>query len=138
MGFKRFLIKTLIPGYNYVDTAKKIYKHGLVDGVKEKIREDFLEDTPGISHAYNAGKYEGKKEGYVEASFQYEDKLLRQAEEFLKQTKDFESQKVEYEKLIDDYEEYIEAMSTREDLSSKENEYLQKIIVMEKSLKKAM
>jgi len=129
------LKKALIPGYGYVNVIKKISENGLVDGVKEIIREDILEDTPGISHVYNVGKHEGKMEGYVEASHEYEGKLLKQAEVFLKQTNDFESEKQEYEQLINDYEKYIDEMSSRANLSSEENEYLQKMMIMERKLK---
>lgn len=67
MSFGRFIKKAVIPGYNVYDTVNKIGKHGLIDGVKEKVSEDFL-DIPGINQVYNAGKYQGKKEGYAEAS----------------------------------------------------------------------
>lgn len=52
----------------------------------------------------------GRKEGYKKASFEYEKKLLKQAEVFLKQEKEFQSDIVEYKELIDDYKKYIEKL----------------------------
>lgn len=137
MGFGRFLKKAIIPGYNAFDMAKKVKDNGLSGGIKERIREDF-EDTPGVNQIYQAGKHEGKKEGYVEASYEYEQKLLKQAESFLKQKNHFEFEKQEYENLIDDYEKYIDEMTNKENLTAEENKYLQQMMIMERKLKKAM
>ncbi|ETI65981.1 hypothetical protein [Neobacillus vireti] len=137
MGFKRFLKKSLIPGYDIYDITKKIKDNGLSEGIKERFRED-LEDTPVISQVYQAGKYEGKKEGYVQASFEYEKKLIKQADTFLKQKKNFESERMEYEQLLDEYENYITEMSNRNDLSAEQNRYLQEMILVESELKRAM
>lgn len=135
MGFKRFLKKALIPGYYEFDIIQKVRENGVLDGIKEKMKEDYLEDTPVVSHIYNAGKYEGKKEGYAKASYVYEEKLLKQAEEFLNQKNEFANQKQEYEKLINEYERYIEEMSAKDSLSYEEKEYLNKIMIIERKLK---
>lgn len=137
MGFTRFLKKALIPGYNTFDMIQKVAENGVVDGIKEKIKEDYLEDMPVTSHIYNSGKYEGKKEGYVQASYEYEKKLLKQAEEFLNQQNDFNKQRDGYEQLINDYELYIEEMSAKESLTSEEEIYLNKIMIMVRKLIKA-
>lgn len=141
MGYKRFLKKALIPGYSHVNTFKKMKEHGVVDGMKKTIKEDYGEDMPITSNIYNSikneGKYEGKKEGYVKASNEYETKLLKQAEEFLKQKKAYESEKKEREQLINDYEKYIDEMSARDNLSPEENEYFNNILIMERKLKKS-
>ncbi|WP_058953074.1 hypothetical protein [Clostridium tyrobutyricum] len=136
MGFERFLKKILIPEYNAIDMAQKIVENGVVDGIKEKIKEDLLEDTPVISHIYNVGKYDGKKDGYAQASHEYEKKLLKQADEFLKQANVFKSDKVRYEKLIDDYERYIDKMMQKGNMSNEEKDYMNQIMVMERRLKK--
>jgi hypothetical protein len=136
MGFKRFLMKSLIPGYTQFDMIRKIAENGVVDGIKEELKESYLEDMPIISHIYNAGKYEGKKEGYAQASFEYEKKLLEQGEEFLKQKRSFENQKAEYEELINTYEKYIDEMIQKDNLSAQEKDYLSQIMVMERKLKK--
>lgn len=136
MGFKRFLKKSLIPGYRLKGIVENVATFGVVDGLKEEFKETYLEDMPGVSHIYNAGKYEGKKEGYIQASNEYEKKLLKQGEEFLKQTKIFESDKVRYEKLIDDYERYIDEMMQKNNMSNQEKDYMNQIMVMERKLKK--
>lgn len=137
MGIARFLKKALIPGYDAYDITKKIKDNGFKEGIKERFKED-LEDTPVISQIYQAGKYEGKKEGYVQASFEYEKKLLKQGDAFLKQKKHFESERMEYEQLLDEYEQYIEEMSKRNNLSAEQNRYLHELIVVERELKKVM
>lgn len=137
MGFGRFLKKTLIPGYYQIEIAKQISDNGVKDGIKEIIKQD-IEDTPVVSQIYNAGKYEGKKEGYNKASYEYEEKLLKQAELFLKEKDKFSKERESYEKLIDDYESYIESMTYKEDLSEEEQKYLNKIIIMERKLTKVV
>lgn len=61
----------------------------------------------------NKGRYEGMKDGYTEASGEYERKLKKQAEEFLNQKKDFEKERDEYEKLLSEYEKYIEELERK-------------------------
>lgn len=65
--------------------------------------ERWLEDR-------NKGRFEGMKDGYTEASVEYENKLRKQADEFLKQKKDVEKEMEEYEKLLNEYEEYIKEL----------------------------
>lgn len=62
----------------------------------------------------NKGKLEGKKEGYIEASAEYERKLRQQADEFLNQMKDVERERNEYEDLLREYEQYIHDMETKD------------------------
>ena len=61
----------------------------------------------------NKGRFEGMKDGYTEASGEYERKLRKQAEEFLKQMKNVEREHDEYEKLLDDYERYIKELEEK-------------------------
>lgn len=91
MGFGRYLLKNIIPGYRTINTIKHIAEEGLVDGVKSDIKEEWCEDNPITSMIYNEGTSDGKKEGYVLASKEYEEKLLKQADEFLQQTKIYET-----------------------------------------------
>ena len=53
------------------------------------------------------------KDGYTEASGEYERKLRKQAEEFLNQKKDAKREKDEYEKLLDDYVAYIKELEEK-------------------------
>lgn len=70
----------------------------------------------------NKGRDEGRKDGYVEASREYERKLRKQADEFLNQIKDIERERDEYEKLLDDYEKYIEELEKKYTSSDQINE----------------
>lgn len=136
MGFKRLLKKSLIPGYALKSLVENVATFGVFDGLKEEFKETYLEDMPGTSHIYNAGKHEGEKDGYVQASYEYEKKLLKQGEEFLKQTKLFEGDKARYEKLIDDYEKYISEMKQKSNVSNQEIDYMNQIMAMKEKLKK--
>ncbi|MGV1065398.1 hypothetical protein [Clostridium perfringens] len=135
MGFKRFLKKSLIPGYELKSIVENVVTFGVVDGLKEEFKETYLEDMPGISHVYNAGKYDGKKEGYEKASNEYEKKLIKQADEFLKQEKVFEIDRARYEQLIDEYEIYIDNMMNKSNMSNEEKDYMNQIMVIERKLK---
>lgn len=61
----------------------------------------------------NKGRLEGMKDGYTEASGEYERKLKKQAEEFLNQMKDVQKEHDEYEKLLNEYEEYIKELEAK-------------------------
>lgn len=61
----------------------------------------------------NKGRLDGMKDGYTEASGEYERKLRKQADEFLKQMKDVKKEFDEYEKLLDEYEKYIKELEAR-------------------------
>lgn len=136
MGFKRFVKKSFVPFYNTRDMIDKVQTYGFIEGIKEKLREDFLEDTPGISHIYNAGRYDGKIDGYVKASREYEQKLLDQAADFLNQKEVFEDQKQQYEHLLQAYEAYIDEMSAKEHLTNEEQNVLNQIMITERALSK--
>lgn len=70
-----------------------------IDGVKEGI----FRRLPG----YKMGKYEGKKEGYTEASKIYEGKLLKQARSFEEDEVSIKENYEEFKNLLDEYEKYI-------------------------------
>ena len=135
MGFKRFLKKSFIPGYRLKNVVENVVTFGVVDGLKEEFKETYLEDMPGTSHIYNAGKYEGKKEGYVKASNEYENKFIKQANEFLNQTKDITNQRDEYEQLLDDYGKYIDEMMQKDNLSEKEKDNMNQMMITERKLR---
>jgi uncharacterized protein (DUF697 family) len=61
----------------------------------------------------NNSYYQGRKDGYDEASGEYEIKLRKQADEFLNQAKDIKRDIDEYEKLLDKYEAYIEKLESK-------------------------
>ena len=98
MGLKRGLWRSTGIGRT-IDTVKNIVDEGSISGgVKRMIKEDLTEDNPLGKMIYDSGRYDGKKEGYEEASAEYEHKLIEQADLFLKQTRVFEEERDEYEK----------------------------------------
>ena len=102
MGLKRGLWRSTGIGRT-IDTVKNIVDEGSISGgVKRMIKEDLTEDNPLGKMIYDSGRYDGKKEGYEEASAEYEHKLIEQADLFLKQTRVFEEERDEYEKLLDE------------------------------------
>lgn len=61
----------------------------------------------------NKGRYEGMKDGYAEASGEYERKLRKQADEFINQMRDVQKERNEYEKLLSEYETYIKELEAK-------------------------
>ncbi|MCL2856576.1 MAG: hypothetical protein FWE19_02470 [Oscillospiraceae bacterium] len=86
---------------------------------------------------YKKGKHRGKKEGYIQASKEYESKLRKQTEEFLSQCEVFESQRGEYEQLINDYERIIGVLKKEVDSNDNHaaNVLLRKVVKEKHELK---
>ena len=99
MGINRMLWRYGSKGIGWIiDAAKNISEESsLTGGIRRTLKEDFCEDNPITSYIYSLGKNDGKKDGYIKASSEYEIKLLEQADKFLKQDKIFESEKDAYE-----------------------------------------
>ena len=134
MGIGRFLRRTNSI-VRIIDTTKNIIEEGSIkNGLKRTVRED-LEDTPIVSNIYNMGKYEGKKQGYVDASKEYEKKLLSQAEHFINQKELLINEVSNYEKLLDEYEVEIEKLEGKLNKTESENQYLSKLLNNERKLK---
>ncbi|NWO18235.1 hypothetical protein [Leptotrichia sp. oral taxon 223] len=134
MGIGRFLRRTNSI-VRIIDTTKNIIEEGSIkNGLKRTVRED-LEDTPIVSNIYNMGKYEGKKQGYVDASKEYEEKLLSQAEHFINQKELLINEVSNYEKLLDEYEVEIERLEGKLNKTESENQYLSKLLNNERKLK---
>lgn len=135
MGLKRYFWRMFGPGMT-IDMIKNSLEEGNpVEGIKRTVRETVCEDNPITSRIYKAGQYDGKIEGYIDASAEYENKLLEQADLFLQQKRVFESERDEYERLLDAYEAEIERLSKKLDRSEKENERLQQLLLKERELK---
>ena len=134
MGIVRFLRRTNSIN-RIIDTTKNIIEEGSIkDGLRRTVRED-IEDTPIVSNIYNMGKYEGKKQGYVDASKEYEEKLLSQAEHFINQKELLVNEVSNYEKLLDEYEVEIERLEGKLNKTESENKYLSKLLNNERKLK---
>lgn len=136
MGIKRLLWRSTGIG-RVIDTVKNIQdEYSIVDGIKRTIKEDYCEDNPITSAFYKAGKYDGKAQGYKEASVEYEQKLLKQGDEFLKQTNNFNNMRDEYERLLDEYEKAIDDLEKKSNRTEIENEYLRMLLSKERELRK--
>lgn len=134
MGIIRLLKRSVIPGQMAVDIVKSVIEEkNLVKGMKKIAKETFTEDTPGLADIYNMGRYEGKKQGYVEASKEYEEKLLLQAEHFINQKELLVNEVSNYEELLDEYE--IERLEGKLNKTESENQYLSKLLSNERKLK---
>ncbi len=94
----RSLVK-LIPVAGWIASA------GVAAGVTEAIGWSLAVDF--------ARKSQLLKDGYTEASGEYERKLRKQADEFLNQIKDVKRELDGYEKLLDEYEKYIEELERK-------------------------
>lgn len=135
MGIMRGIWRSSVIGMA-IDTLRNIADEDSVeDGIKRTVKESWTEDNLIGKAIYDIGKCDGKKEGYVEASHEYEVKLLAQADEFLKQKKDFEKERDEYEDLLDEYEKKIKELESRV-RTQIENELLQQLLLKKRSLKK--
>ncbi len=135
MKLGRFLWRSTSIGHS-IDTIKNIVEEGsLVGGIKKTIKEDFCEYDPITSHVYNLGKFDGKKDGYVQASEEYEAKLLDQADLFLEQVKDFQKEKDAYEALLKEYEVVITKLEEKANRTEQENQLLQSLLLKERQLK---
>ncbi|NLF83030.1 MAG: hypothetical protein GX568_03470 [Candidatus Gastranaerophilales bacterium] len=137
MGLLRFIVRRIVPGYRAVELIKDIKEEsGIIEGMKAQMCRELQEDCPLTSGVYKDGKLNGRKEGYVEASKEYEKKLLQQADEFLKQKNLFAQQRDEYEKLLDQYEVEIEKLEQKQVRTEAENRYLQDLLSRERALRK--
>ena len=136
MGIKRWLVNTTIPCARSVNTIKNIVEErSVVEGVKKSIKQEFCEDNPVTTPIYNVGKYDGKIEGYVEASDEYEKKLLEQADLFLQQKKDYEKEREEYELLLDAYDKKICELQNASEDTQDRTHILQQLLLKERELK---
>lgn len=131
MGIKDMLKKLGEEAFTDERGRKVSYGKLMGTGYKYQIISDKL-----TKHAFNEGKHIGKKEGYVEASYEYEKKLLQQANKFLEQREAFNKENEEYRLLLNEYENYIEKLESREYLSIQEKDYLNQLLLAERKLKR--
>ena len=139
MGLERFIKHLVVPGSYISDMINNIKEeYDFIDGVKRTIKEDLTEDNPFTSAIYKSGKYDGKKQGYAEASDEYEKKLLEQAYEFLKQTKIHEKERDAYEALLDAYDAEIDMLKEKGNKTETDKEYLQQLLLRDRNLRKML
>lgn len=134
MGIRRFIWRSTSAG-RIIDTVRNIADEGsITSGLKRTYKEDVCEDNPLTAPIYNTGKYDGKIEGYTEASQQYESKLLEQARGVSKAEEIFKEQREAYAQLLDDYEKEIEILENKVSRTKEENEYLSQLLLRERQL----
>lgn len=135
MGIKRWIWKRTGIGLT-VETYKNIFKErSIVKGTKKTIKEEFCEDNPFTAPIYKEGKYDGKKEGFAEASDMYKEKLIKLADEFLKQKNLIENKIKEYNELLDDYDAEIKMLVDKIDRTENDNAYLRELLARESKLR---
>jgi uncharacterized protein (DUF697 family) len=128
----RFVASILL---NFIPFLGWAIKGGTAAGLTEAIGWAAVAHFQNINE--NHSKFAGKKEGYIEASTEYETKLRRQADEFLKKETVYASEVVEFTQLINDLTNMIIGLSKGENSGSPDVK--EKIRVLEgliESLKK--
>ena len=137
LGMKRMALRAFVPGYSTVRKIGLMKKHGFRKGAEIEANE-LMNDIPGVSHIYREGqkqgRYEGKKEGYVDASTVYEKKLREQAAQFLSEKSAFSETIDGYEALLDELQFYIKTLERKETLSKNEEADLDQAIKLQNSL----
>ena len=136
MGLKRFVWRNVLGGWSADNVKNIVEEGGIIKGIKRTIKEDFCEDNPITSQLYKIGKADGKVEGYEEASNEYEQKLLAQADLFIQQMKVCKEEMKAYEELLDAYEEEIERLTSKLNKTEAENRFLQALLIRERKLQK--
>lgn len=80
--------------------------------------------------------FEGKKQGYAEASDVYEKKLLEQANMFTKEKDAFTKERDEYEDLLDKFDKRICELQEKVNKSQQEVVLLNELLLKERELRK--
>lgn len=135
MGILRQIIKMNPIGRTAATLYNMVDEGSVVKGIKRTFKEDITEDNPITSTIYKYGKSDGKQDGYVQASHEYEQKLLEQADLFLSQKIDFEKERNAYEELLTAYEQKIEELEKNNSRSEIENKILKKLLEKQAKLK---
>lgn len=135
MGLKRLFWRLTTVG-KVVDITKNCFnERSVVGGVKKTMKEFLCEDDPFTSMLYRSGCYDGKKEGYMQASYEYEEKLLKQAEMFLENKELYERDRDNYEIILDEYEKVIEMLKEKNNRTEKDNYYLDELRIKKRELR---
>lgn len=137
MGMKRMALRILVPGYTAARQINMMKKHGMKKGL-EMEGNDLVNDVPIIGHLFREGqkqgRYEGKKEGYVDASEVYEKKMKEQANRFLSEKNKFSKTIDDYESLLDELQLYIQSLERKKVLSIGEKADLEQAIELQHNL----
>ncbi|WP_214701412.1 hypothetical protein [Exiguobacterium sp. s57] len=142
MGFKKRLLNLVVPvGPVLIPVVKNVTKHGVKDGLSEAQKEierdhnEMLKKSVFFRQAYDLGQHEGQKQGYIDASVIFEQKLKNQALEFLSKEQSVLTNLNELETLLEGMETYIEYLTQKKKLTDQENQNLKEALVLERRLK---
>jgi len=111
-NMKRLIRRAALPQLHAIELGQNIVKYGFKAGVmihKAEMEAD-IELAISKTSLYKKGQYQGKKDGYVEASNAYAEKLKTQASYFQEHQEEASSKFTEYEELISEYERYIDSL----------------------------
>lgn len=106
MGFERFLQKLLLPGGMVIDALKKSQKSGksFFESYVESVKEYYTDDLPVVSHFYQAGRREGRKQGTIKQAKLDKKKIRNLNEQHEDDRRRWNEEKREYEELLRDIE----------------------------------
>ncbi|WP_114570101.1 hypothetical protein [Exiguobacterium flavidum] len=114
-SMKRLIRRAALPQLHAIELGQNIVKYGFKAGVtihKAEMEAD-IELAISKTSLYKKGQYRGKKDGYVEASNAYAEKLKTQARHFQDHQEVAISKFTEYEDLISEYERYIDSLKQK-------------------------
>lgn len=109
MGIKRLIKKEMLGGGDLLrghifDAIKKKAETGksFQECLSESIKETVTEDMPGLSHVYQMGKTDGRKQGSVEQAKIYEEKMNRMEDRHERDREQWKEIDKEKDKIIDE------------------------------------
>lgn len=106
MNIKRAAKKLLLPNkIGWIADVRKIHKEtgkSLVDSSIQSVKELFTEDLPGTSHIYDAGKFNGEKEGRARQAEVDAEKMSEMNKAYEKNLSEKNKIITDQNKLIDD------------------------------------
>ncbi|WP_078147468.1 MULTISPECIES: hypothetical protein [Exiguobacterium] len=145
MAFNKRIVKLLIPGgTTLIPVVKNVSKHGVKKGITEAKKEiesdakEALKTSIFSKKIYELGLYDGQKQGYIDSSTIYEEKLRRQSIEFLTKEIDHKADLTELNTLLEGLETYIEFLQQKVDITEQENKNLKEAVILENRLKQVM
>ena len=139
----RFGLKCSQPYFylgRHFEKSKKKGWERVKDAIGNFGKETLLEDAPITADVYEAGKSDGKREGYSQAAKVFGKEVRRLANklvELKRKSKQLtEQQKTDYEHVIDLYEEELAKLKAKNDRSESENVYLKQLLEERETLER--
>lgn len=118
-------------GRHFEKSEKKGWER-VKDAIGNFGKETLLEDAPITADVYEAGKSDGKREGYSRAAKVLGKEIRRLATKLVELKQESvrltEQQKADYERVIDLYDEELATLKAKCDRSEEENAYLKELL----------